>query len=81
MNTVIKTRTTKRLSACARRALRHAAAAAILLAQIVTGTHAQTICSKPVQPLCSMEGGSTGSEPERLRCLEDVGRYIDGLDT
>mgnify|MGYP000185683588 CR=1 FL=1 len=40
---------------------------------------AQTMCSKPVQPLCTTDLQAVDTGPERLRCLEDTARYSDGL--
>lgn len=41
---------------------------------------AQTLCSKPVQPLCTTDMQATDTGPDRLRCLEDTARYLDGLN-
>lgn len=41
---------------------------------------AQTLCSKPVQPLCTTDMQATDTGPERLRCLEDTARYSEGLN-
>lgn len=40
----------------------------------------QTICGRPVQPLCSTDILAIESESDRQRCLDDVARYQEGLD-
>lgn len=51
----------------------------LMLAQPLT-VSAQTLCSRPVQPLCTTDIQAVDSGPERLRCLDDIARYLAGLE-
>lgn len=52
----------------------------LAVATVSQGPAAQTLCSRPVQPLCSTDIQAADTGPERLRCREDVARYIDNLE-
>jgi hypothetical protein len=41
---------------------------------------AQMLCSKPLQPLCSMEGQEFADAVAESRCRDDVRKYIQDLD-
>lgn len=56
-----------------------AAVVAILAVSAPGAAHAQTFCSRPVQPACSSGVASVDTEQERRRCLEDIERYIENL--
>lgn len=40
---------------------------------------AQTLCNKPLQPLCSTDVQNFADDTERLRCVGDTERFLEEL--
>jgi len=53
--------------------------AAACMAAVASTATAQDLCSKPIQPICSTDLQTTGTDAERLRCTEDARRYEETM--
>lgn len=56
-----------------------AAAFAMLALAFLGEAQGQTLCSMPVQPLCSTDITSVDTETEQQRCLDDIDRFMSNL--
>jgi hypothetical protein len=41
---------------------------------------AQSFCSEPIQPVCSVDMAAVTGPPERLRCSADAAQYVEELE-
>lgn len=57
-----------------------ALAAFALAASLATQVQAQMLCSKPLQPLCSLQGQQFADVVAKTRCEEDVRNYAAELE-
>jgi len=55
------------------------AAVALLGLAMLGEVNAQTLCSMPVQPLCSTDISAVTTKADRHRCLEDIDRFRSNL--
>lgn len=64
-----------------KRFVRCAGAAAALLIALLPAVEpaAQTLCNKPLQPLCSTDMQDFTDESERQRCVGDVNTFLEDL--